>query len=324
MRYLWGACLVMSVLPCAWSQPLSVDIPIGVNINPGATFAPSESADKATVEEKGPAENKAASWSLVPKQKFTGGTHHYWGSDTSINLDLPFGINLNADVNVYKTATSSATPTTTLGLGEYREGLGLFGSYAITGLSNDTRSTVWDVGASVSTPSQDFKTTLGADINITHYVIYVRTAHFTRENDITQKNPTFSLKQRFWKTRVTVDVSQSVYNANLTQLSFKLNQQDKFGQAASLGGLIAGFPDRSDKWAIYQDLGRLPLTLWFAYENVHMVDTAQTLHATTDSYSGGADLDIGKALTAAASYNYVRETGQETSNYYSFSLMARF
>jgi hypothetical protein len=286
--------------------------------------------DNSTVPDK-----EESPWHFSPKQKFTVGNQQYKGSDTAIYLDMPLGFSVNADANLYESNTSSLTPTYTIGAGASWDQASLKASYAISTLANDESSTAVDVGGSMFTVSKDFKTTLSADVNATFDAQYLRIvsptvknvrvgSSFTDRIDITELTPTIGLKQRFWSTRVTVDLSDTKYNQDLTTLANQIARHPHLAAAYSgLGGLIDGFPHYYYRFGLYQDFDAVPVTLWATYQDIHLMPVPGG-GGYVDNYAFGVDYDLPKDVTLSFSYNYIRQTTQGPQDLYSLSIMAMF
>lgn len=276
-----------------------------------------------------------SSWELMPKQKFTYGNQQYRASDTSVYLYMPHGFNINLDANFYESNTSSTTPTYTAGAGASWDQAALKASYTIGTLANDESSTAFDLGASMFTDSKDFRTTLSADVNSTFDAEYLRImspnvknvrvgSNYTDRIDITELTPTIGLKQRLWNTRVTVDLSDTKYNVDLTALANQIARHPRLGSAYSgLGGLIDGFPHYYTKFGAYQDFDAVPVTLWATYQDIHLMPVPGG-GGYVDNYVFGVDYDLPKDVTLMFSYNYIRQTTEGPQDLYSLAIMAVF
>jgi hypothetical protein len=277
-------------------------------------------------------------WGLTFKQKAAAGNQGYRQSDTSLDLDMPYGLDLNADLDVYKNSTSSATPTVTLG-GGWTQGLVSYtGTYAITTLANNYQAVAADVGVSVKTDVEDFRTILSIDVSDTHHRNYTyipkanpKLPEDKNEQDITQLTPTASLTQKlFGSLDAKVTLSQNVYNRDLLAYTTALNRtktpaQRAFGRADSnLLGVVTGFPNWSAKYGLNYDFDAIPLTLRGTYENIHLEDTAQGTNVTADAETYAADYDVVKWLTISANYDHTRQTSQPDSDVYGLRVALSF
>ncbi len=261
------------------------------------------------------------SFSFEAQQKVIVGSHHYQNTDTFVDLGLPKGFGINADFNAFRNDTSSWTPTITFGVGRTWNNLALAGTYAVSPLTDDTRSTAFDASASVKTDSENFATTVGGDILVTHNSQYLRFPKVTAEVDITQRTPTIIIKQQIYKTRLDAAFSQYTYNKNIPLIAAALNGKklNRFSNfTGGLSGLIQGFPDHSEKFGARQELG--PATLWASYGSIHFLDTALQLHATSDTEQYGVDFDLPKDFSTTLQYQHVRQTGQQGSDQYGLAI----
>jgi hypothetical protein len=140
-----------------------------------------------------------------------------------------------------------------------------------------------------------------------------------------QRTGTIKVKQRFYGLLLTAAMSGSSYDKDLMAVTQKIAMNpDRFAGVGGLVGTLTGFPSWSSRWAAYQDLPWLPVTLWGSYEGTRMMNTAFSHDVTADSITAGADLDLAKWLTVTPEINRVRETGQKTVRYYTLALSATF
>ncbi|MBI3547567.1 MAG: hypothetical protein HY078_00805 [Elusimicrobia bacterium] len=269
------------------------------------------------------AESAPGIWTFEPSQRVTFGTQKYFATDTELYLGMPFGANASVGFNTWKSETSSTTPTITFAAGVDHDQVSLGGSYSWTTLANNYRSDAVGANASVHTVSKDFRTTIGGDVTVTHHSQYVRQPAFTRRLDITQRTPTFTMKQQIYDTRVDMALSQSTYNRNVAALGGPRANQFS-AKLAGLSGLVEGFPDYSQKFGISQRFHRLPSSVFFNYQSIKLVDTTTTDAATSDSYTVGAEADVLEWLSAHLEYNHLRQTSQPDSNQYTIGLTGRF
>ena len=286
-------------------------------------------APVAEGEDAAPRPPDEKAWGLTFKQKGMIGNQAYRMSDTYLGLEMPYGLDLNADLNAYSNSTSSTSPTVTLGAG-WTNGLTAYtATYAITTLANDYEATAIDAGVSVRTDSEDFRTLLAVDVNETHHRNFLRFPKRTDEQDLSQRSPSASLSQRlFANLDAKVTLSQSSYNKDLLAYTKALNTkkaQRAFGRYDSnLTGLIDGFPDWSAKFGLAYDFDAVPLTLRGSYQNIHLEDTAQGTGTTADAFTYAADYDLKKWLTLTAEYDHTRQTSQPTTDAYGAQLALRF
>jgi hypothetical protein len=265
-----------------------------------------------------------APWRLTPKEKLTAGSQDYEATDTALTLEMPYGFSVNGGVNLYQSDTSSQTATYTVGVGASWDRFSLTGSYASTTMSNYESAKSIDVGGSVYSTSKDFRTTFSADIDSWYLADYIFFPRFGARVDTTALTPTASVKQRFWNTRVSVEVSDTQYNENIATRSDKVSRYPRlFGPYAGLSGLINGFPSYSDKFGLYQDFDAVPLTLWATYQGIHLNVIAGG-GGTVDNYVGGVDWRLPKNVLVSFSYNRIRQTDQGPENLFNLSALARF
>jgi hypothetical protein len=313
-RLLFAAAFLVSLTAVCRAQTDAVDQPAA--------------ADKDAKDE--------SSWAFSPKQKFTYGNQQYRATDTSFYLYMPMGFNINADANFYESNTSSTTPTYTVGAGASWDQASLKASYAIGTLANDESSTAVDVGGSMYTDSKDFRTTLSVDVNSTFDAQYLRImsptdkglhlvgSNYTDRIDITELTPTIGLRQKFWNTRVTVDLSDTKYNQDLTALANQIARHPRLAGAYSgLGGLIDGFPHYYTKFGVYQDFDAVPVALWATYQDIHLMPVPGG-GGYVDNYVFGVDYDLPKDVTLSFSYNYIRQTTEGPQDLYSLAILAMF
>lgn len=275
-------------------------------------------------------------WGFTFKQKGMFGNQDYRMSDTSLDLEMPYGLDLNAEFDAFSNSTSSTTPTVTFG-GGWTSGMAAYtGTYAITTLANNYQATAVDVGVSVRTDSEDFRTLLSVDVNETHHRNYIYLPRgnkpaFKNEQDLSQRTPTASLSQRlFGNFDAKITLSQSTYNRDLLAYTNALNRTKTAGQRAfgredgSLTGLIDGFADWSDKFGLTYDFDAIPLTLRGSYQNIHLEDTAQGTNVTADVLVYAADYDVKRWVTVSAEYDHTRQTSQPTTDEYGAQLALRY
>jgi hypothetical protein len=277
-------------------------------------------------------------WGLTFKQKAAAGNQDYRMSDTSLDVDMPHDLDLNADVNVYKNSTSSMTPTVTFGAGWAPGRLNLTGSYAITTLANDYEADAVDLAVSWKTDSREFRTLFGFDFTETYHrnYIYIPRANpklpeIKNQQDLNQKSPTISVSQRFFDDLdAKVSLSRSAYSRNILAYTTALNRtktpaQRAFGRAdGNLLGVVDGFPDWSAKFGLNYGFDAVPLTLRSTYEDIHLENTAQGTDQTSDSFTYAADYDVVKWLTLTAEYDHTRQTSQPDSDVYAGRLTLSF
>ena len=107
----------------------------------------------ADAEEGAPRPPNEKPWGLTFKQKGMFGNQDYRMSDTYVDLEMPYGLDLNADLNVFSNSTSSTTPTVTFGGGWTSGMVAYTGTYALTTLATTTRPPLWtSASASGRTP----------------------------------------------------------------------------------------------------------------------------------------------------------------------------
>ena len=283
-----------------------------------------------------PSNNKP--WGLTFKQKGSFGNQDYRMSDTSLDLEMPYGLDLNADLNVYSNSTSSTTPTVTFGAG-WTNGMSAYtGSYAITTLANNYQATMLDLGVSIRTDSENFRTLLSVDGSETHHRNFIYIPHpvthlpATRnQQDLSQRTVTGSVSQRiFGNLDAKISLAQSTYNRDLLSYTNALNRTKTAGQRAfgredgNLTGLIAGFADWSVKFGLSYDFDAIPLTLRGTYQTIHLEDTAQGTNTSADVFAYAADFDVKKWLTLTAEYDHTRQTSQPVTDEYAGQLALRF
>ncbi len=265
-------------------------------------------------------------WRFTPKQKFTFGNQGYEASDTTLELDMPLGLSVNAEAALFQSDIASQTATYSGGVGASWDRFSLKASYGIGTLANNQASRVFDLGGSIYSASKDFRTTFSADVNTTDDADFVRAAHFTQRVDITQLTPILALRQRFWNTRLSVELSDTQYfNQVLTDLpANRISRYPRlYGAYAGLSGLIRGFPSYSDKFGLYHDFDSVPLTLWGTYQGIHL-ETLQGGGGTVDNYVFGADYVLPKDITLTFSYDHIRQTTQTPDDLYNFAVTGRF
>ena len=295
-------------------------------------------APVAEDEDVAPRPSNQKPWGLTFKQKGAFGNQGFRMSDTSLDLEMPYGLDLNADLNVYSNSTSSTTPTVTFG-GSWTNGMTAYnGSYAITTLANNYQANEVDLGASIRTDSEDFRTLLSVDGSETHHRNYIYIPHpvthapaAKNEQDLSQRTVTGSVSQRiFGSLDAKIALSQSTYNRDLLSYTNALNRTRTAGQRAfgredgSLTGLIDGFADWSAKFGLSYDFDAIPLTLRGTYQTIHLEDTAQGTHTTADVFTYAADYDVKKWFTLTAEYDHTRQTSQPTTDEYAGQLALRF
>ena len=286
-------------------------------------------APVAEGEDVAPRPQNERPWGFTFKQKGAFGNQSYRMSDTSLDLEMPYGLDLNADLNAYSNSTSSTTPTITFGAG-WTNGLTAYtGTYAITTLANDYEAAAIDFGVSVRTDSEEFRTLLAVDVNETHHRNFLRFPKITSEQDLSQRSPTAALSQRlFGNFDTKITLSQSSYNKDLLAYTRALNTkkaQRAFGRYDSnLTGLIDGFPDWSVKFGLDYDFDAIPLTLRGTYQTIHLEDTAQGTNTTADVFTYAADYDVKKWVTLTAEYDHTRQTSQPITDEYGAQLALRF
>ena len=275
-------------------------------------------------------------WGFTFKQKGMLGNQDYRMSDTSLDLEMPYGLDLNADLNAFSNATSSMTPTVTFGAGWTSGMVAYTGTYAITTLANNYQADAVDLGVSVRTDSEDFRTLLSVDVNETHHRNYIYIPHVNKaatrnQQDLSQRTPTGSLSQRlFGNFDAKITLSQSTYNRDLLVYTNALNRTKTAGQRSfgredsNLTGLIDGFADWSVKFGLTYDFDAIPLTLRGSYQNIHLEDTAQGTNTSADVFTYAADYDVKKWATLTAEYDHTRQTSQPTTDEYGAQLALRF
>ncbi|MFI5350675.1 MAG: hypothetical protein ACHQ2Z_14105 [Elusimicrobiota bacterium] len=310
-----------------------------------APKAPTSVAEKKTGaspvaddEDVAPRPSDKKAWGLTFKQKGSFGNQQYRMSDTSLDLEMPYGLDLNADLNVYSNSTSSMTPTVTFGAG-WTNGMSAYtASYAITTLANNYEADSLDVGVSIRTDSEDFRTLLSVDGSETHHRNYIYIPHpithapdTRNQQDLSQRTVTGSVSQRiFGNFDAKITLAQSVYNRDLLAYTNALNRTKTAGQRAfgredsSLTGLIDGFANWSVKFGLSYDVDAIPLTLRGTYQTIHLEDTAQGTGTSADVFTYAADYDLKKWLTLTGEYDHTRQTSQPTTDEYGGQVALRF
>jgi hypothetical protein len=275
-------------------------------------------------------------WGVTFKQKGMVGNQQFRLSDTSLDVEMPHGLDLNADLNVYSNSTSSMSPTITFGAGWTTGLVAYTGSYAVTTLANDYEANAIDLGVSVKTDSADFRTLLAVDANETHHRNFIYIPRPLRpaarnEQDLSQRTATGSLSQRlFGNLDAKISLAQSVYNRDLLAYTNALNRTRTAGQRAfgradgNLTGLIAGFPDWSAKLGLTYDFDAIPLTLRGTYQSIRLEDTAQGTNVTADVTTYAVDYDVRKWATVSAEYDHTRQTAQTDLDSYGLLLELRY
>ncbi len=264
------------------------------------------------------------------RQKTLAGNQGYWLTDTYVDASLPRGFDVNADFNAYQDASSTmTTPTVTVG-GSWTDGYAtLFASYGLTGRANDLEANSTDVGATLKTPEEDFRTALTLDVNVTHQFIFgLGAAGKQFLFDMTERTPTVTLTQRFFDALdASVALSQSSYN-NLGELNLLgLNPRRRYvlSQNAALAGLVQGFPDWTAKYGLKYAFAAVPATLQASYETLQFANTTFAgTHTSADVENYVGDYDVLKWLTLGVEYQHYRQTSQPAYDQYGGSLEVRF
>jgi hypothetical protein len=263
-------------------------------------------------------------WHVVPKQMFAYGSRNYEASDTSLILELPYGFSVNGAANLFDSDISSQTVTYTVGVGASWDRFALNGSYATTTMSNYESAKSIDVGGSMYTTSKDFRTTFSADVDSWYLADYIFFPRFGARVDTTALTPTASLKQKFWNTHASVEVSDTQYNENIATRSDKVSRYPRlFGPYAGLSGLINGFPSYSEKLGLSQDFEAVPLSLWGTYQGIHL-NTIPGGGGTVDNYRFGVDGRLPKNVLVTFSYQRIRQTDLGPTNLYNLSATVKF
>lgn len=256
------------------------------------------------------------SWGVNLEQKFTGGAGGYRMSDTYVGADLPFGIGLNAGLNVYESDSSTATPTITAGASWTRDHLTLDGSWSITTLANDYSADAYRAGATVRAGEADWRTTLSAALDVTHHHYHLRNAVRSVRSDNTQRSGTATLRQRlFGRLQAEVSATQYGYVENILNYTRALNRprvSRALGRyAPGLAGLLQGFPDHSHRVGLSYDFAAVPVTVSGAYEGVKMMDTAFGVNGTADDKTADVSWNVTDRWTVGAEYGHLRQTGTD-------------
>ncbi len=299
----------------------------------GASFSAPEQKGATPVadDDAAPRPEDGGNWGATLKQKAFWGNQSYRMSDTYLDVAAPGGLDFSADFNDYSNATSSASPTITFGAGWTAGQVAYTGTYAITTLANDYEATALDVGISVKTDSQDFRTLFAADVNSTKHRNFLYFPKFSDEQDLTQVSPTGSISQRLYgNLDAKATVSESTYNRNILAYTTGLSRNKTKGQrafsseAGSLTGLIDGFPDWSLKFGLTYDVDPVPLTLRATYQYIRLEDTAQGTNTTADVSTYAADYDVRKWATISFEYDHTRQTSQVTTDNYGLIAELRY
>jgi hypothetical protein len=296
--------------------------------------------------------------SLEVKEKYIFGNQNYRSSDASVSVSMPQGLDLNAEYEYFQSNISSFTQTFTLGATWNWDAASFGASYAVTPVNNNFKSHALDVKGSMHTDSDEFKTTLGADVNVVTNFQGINLSDQVAELEISQRIPTISLKQQLHDTRASVDISGYLYDKDILATTNALaadeakdwlnakapNMYSRLSNALSgASGLLQGFPNWSIKYGLFQDISSLPIpvTVWGNYQYTSFLDTvefappASGKHAdagttyevtgvTADSDTLGVDVKVLKNLTCTLQYNHVRQTGQITLDLYGASLSLEF
>jgi hypothetical protein len=269
-------------------------------------------------------------WSVSLKQKNLWGNQGNWNADTYVDATLPRGFDLNAEFNDYKNdASSQPTPTTTFGGGWTHGQASLFGTYGVSALANNSEANAADVGLTIKTDDKEFRTTLTADVNVTHDKLFFFFPKSQSEFGLTERTPTIALTQRlFGVLDANATFSQSHYNTDILILTTLLNRprfQKLLGSGdSSLSGLVDGFPDWTAKYQLKYSPEAVPLTLKAYYETIHLVDTASGTGQTADTEDYTAEYDVRKWLTLGVEYEHYRQTSQTTVDEYGGSVTLRY
>ena len=277
-----------------------------------------------------------------PRQKFLFGADGYRSGETDLFVLLPLDFSAGANYSWYKSDFTSMTHTLSFSGGKEWDSKFIGATYAITPWANDYRADSMNVKVSMRSGSRDFRTTLGADVTVTHHTQMIRiggaNAHSLRY-DVTQRSPNISVRQQLWNTRLSVDLSESTYNKDLLIASLNIavatlrypTIATNFGNAS---GLTQGFQDRSMRFGVSHDfkVGKLPFTAWGSYNNIHFVDTFQAPDdvslvfvrgQTADSQSYGLDCELTSVVNASVQYQHIRQTNYPTRDYWGFAFGLR-
>ncbi|MFI5349019.1 MAG: hypothetical protein ACHQ2Z_05720 [Elusimicrobiota bacterium] len=291
-----------------------------------------EEASQAPDAAKGDVQKQ---FSFDPKVRFLSGNQDYNFGEARLDIGLPYGLQAVLDFSAYEIAGTSWTPTITFGAGENWGNVSVSGTYAVTTLANNYNANAVDIAAETRAGSDDIVSTVGGDVRIAHNFFWTRVANPKPGDpsfiEITQRTPTITLKQQLFSTRAEMAFSEYTYNVDipatvkqLTTLSANaVSNVGTFRLNGDLGGVIAGFPDHSEKFSLFQDLKFVPVTLWGAYQSTHIIDTSLLTNGTADVEMFGAEINV-KKVTATLEYQHVRQDKQIPLDQYGLSLSAQF
>ncbi len=205
---------------------------------------------------------------------------------------------LNADLNVFSNSTSSTTPTVTFGAGWTSGMVAYTGSYAITTLANDYQAGALDLGVSIRSDSDDFRTLLSVDVNETHhrnyiYIPRVNKSAARNQQDLSQRTATGSVSQEFFgnfdeKAALSSEHVQPGYPGLYERLEpdedggpthVRPGGRESDGAHRRLRGFL------TVKFGLSYDFDAIPLTLRQTYETIHLEDTAQGTNTTADVFA---------------------------------------
>ncbi len=260
------------------------------------------------------------------KEKAVVGTQHYRSSESSLQINLPYGFSANGEYTFYESDLSSRATTISVGLEKDwdKEYLGF--TYSWTPLANNYRSEAATASGGYNSPSKNFKTTIGATFNATHHTEFVPSVVPDGDPqplvpvDVWQVTGTLNLKQQIRAAKLTLDFGKSSYDHKIASLSGNISPDST--RLQGLEGLLPGFPDLEWKLGLYQNVGKW-VTLWTVYDHIRFLEAEQSGHGNADSYLVGIEVFRSSRITAALQYNYLIETSEPKSTQWGLILRAK-